>query len=86
MQFTTLTTVIFLAMASTGMAACDYQTNYWVSTCVPGDNGKLFCTGNTNICSTGLTASFDTQATKANEDACGTLNANDGCTQTACCS
>lgn len=65
-------------------ASCTYETATYVSVCNQGNT--LFCTGNTNVCPSGKTDTFDAKATSANEAACEGLSANAGCTQTvACC-
>lgn len=93
MQFSLFTTIVTLAVgasvASAGVAGpraekCTYETANYLSQCKIGNN--LFCTGNTLVCGSGKTDTFDTKATQANEDVCAGKSENDSCTQTvACC-
>lgn len=92
MQFSLSTTIVTLvagaSIASAGVALraekCTYKTANYLSQCKIGDT--LFCTGNTLICPSGKTDTFDTKATQANEDVCAGKSENDSCTQTvACC-
>lgn len=82
-----------LAMAATAIAApsaglaprqCTYATAQYLSICQQGVN--LFCTGDTNICPSGKTDTFDAKATAANEAACSGLTVSSSCMITvACC-
>ncbi|PVH85732.1 hypothetical protein DL98DRAFT_650693 [Cadophora sp. DSE1049] len=77
MQFTNLLgSTVIVAMASSTMAQCTYETASYVSVCIQGVN--LFCTGDTGICPRGKTESKDDVATKANEAACVGLERNNG--------
>jgi hypothetical protein len=70
-------------MAAVASAETTYETANYLSVCQQGNT--LFCTGNTNVCPSGKTDTFDEKATKANEDACNGLKRNDSCTQTVAC-
>ncbi|KAG8162050.1 hypothetical protein KVR01_007815 [Diaporthe batatas] len=84
MQFPTLALLASIMAAAASAQECSHEVANYVSVCTQGDN--LFCSGNTNVCASGKTDSFDEAATKANEEACVGLSAGEGCTQTvACC-
>lgn len=82
-----------LALAATALAApptelesraCTYETAQYLSVCQQGE--KLFCTGDTNVCPSGKTDTFDAKATAANEAACEGLTMSASCKITvACC-
>lgn len=64
--------------------SCTYTTADYNSMCKAGE--YLFCSGNTNLCPSGKTDTFDDTATAANEEACAGGEYNQPCTQTvACC-
>lgn len=64
--------------------SCTYETASYLSQCQKGDT--LFCTGNTNVCQSGKTDTFDSSATKANEESCAGSEQGANCVQTiACC-
>lgn len=84
MQFPTLALLASIMAAAVSAQECSYQTANYLSVCNRGNN--LFCSGNTNVCPSGKTDTFDETATKANEEACLDRSAGDSCTQTvACC-
>lgn len=65
-------------------ATCTYETANYLSVCKQGNN--VFCGGNTNVCPSGKTDTFDTKATEANEASCSDIAVGESCVQTvACC-
>lgn len=65
-------------------SGCTYVQASYMSSCARGEN--VFCTGNTNVCPSGVTDSFDAYATKQNEGSCENVSPGTGCMQTiACC-
>jgi hypothetical protein len=91
MQFTTfLATAVVLAMASSGLAACTYETGNYVNVCRTGNGlfcGTMIGDGKTptGFCPEGKTEDFDATATKANKDACKGLQFGNSCTETVRC-
>lgn len=99
MQFSVLISLVFTSAAvlaapspldfevpglSTRQSSCTYETAQYASVCQKGET--VFCTGNVNVCPSGKTDTFDEKATKANEEACASLQQNQNCVQTiACC-
>lgn len=66
---------------------CQYIEENYLSRCMAGDGGTLFCTGNkdTSCKPYGKTDGFDAHATQANEDVCKGVRETGSCMQTIQC-